>query len=194
MQEIINNIIWIFNANPIAQSVGLVALLIQIIAVLNKDDRKLIIFQTIAVVFWMIHYWLMWLFIASVIALLNIMRWIAVLKFPKNVKLFLIFFILYWINAIYNYQNIISILAIIASLSALYTFFFLLWKWIIFRICLFWVWVLWLSYHFLNQSIWWTINELLMTSLNLVTIFRLYKDKIKLEKLELEPEYVKIKK
>lgn len=197
MQEIINNIIEIFNANPVAQTFWLIAFIVQIFWVINKDDKKLILFQSFASIFWIVHFWLMWLFITSVIAFINMMRWFTVLKFPKNIKIFLIFVIIYWINAVYNYQNLSSILAIVASFTALYAFFFLSWKWILFRLTLFWVWITWMAYHFLNHSIWWVMTEITMTSLNLLTVFRLYRDKINLKNnlnLELEPELVEINK
>ena len=124
MQEIINNIVEVFNANPVAQTFGLIAFCVQIFWVINKDDKKLIIFQTVANIFWIIHYGFMWLLIASVIAFVAMMRWVIVLKFPKNFKLFLIFVAVYIVNAIYNYENVVSILPITASMIALYAFFF----------------------------------------------------------------------
>jgi hypothetical protein len=151
MTEILNNITDVFNANPVAQTFGLIAFVWQFLAVINKDDKKLIFIQSIAAIFRMIHFWLMWLFITSVIAFINMMRWFVVLKFPKSIKLFLIFVVIYWINAVYNYENIISLLAIIASLTALYAFFFLSWKWIPFRATLYFVWLTWMTYHFFES-------------------------------------------
>jgi hypothetical protein len=137
----------------------------------------------------------MWLVLAVVIWLIDMIRWFAALKFPKNIKLFSIFFILYWINAVYNFESLISIFAILASIWNLYLFFFLNWKWLSFRLGLLWTTILWLSYHILNQSIWWTINETIILILHFVTIFRLYRDKIKLaNNLELEPVLVELDK
>lgn len=195
MQELINNILSVFNANSIAQIFGLIALSIEVISVINKDDKKLIFFQAIAAIFWVIHFLLMWLVLAVVIWLIDMIRWFAALKFPKNIKLFSIFFILYWINAVYNFESLISIFAILASIWNLYLFFFLNWKWLSFRLGLLWTTILWLSYHILNQSIWWTINETIILILHFVTIFRLYRDKIKLaNNLELEPVLVELDK
>jgi hypothetical protein len=59
MQELINNILSVFNANSIAQIFGLIALSIEVISVINKDDKKLIFFQAIAAIFWVIHFLLM---------------------------------------------------------------------------------------------------------------------------------------
>ncbi|MCT4617367.1 MAG: YgjV family protein [Candidatus Gracilibacteria bacterium] len=197
MQEIINNIIEIFNANPVAQTFGLIAFIVQIFGVINKDDKKLILFQSFASIFWIVHFGLMGLFITSVIAFINMMRGFTVLKFPKNIKIFLIFVIIYGINAVYNYQNLSSILAIVASFTALYAFFFLSGKGILFRLTLFGVGITWMAYHFLNHSIGGVMTEITMTSLNLLTVFRLYRDKINLKNnlnLELEPELVEINK
>ncbi|MCT4617366.1 MAG: YgjV family protein [Candidatus Gracilibacteria bacterium] len=197
MQEIINNIIEIFNANPVGQILGIMSFLIQIIALSNKDDKKFIYLQIFALVFWIGHYYFMGLFITAVISFINIGRGIVALRYPRNFKLFILFAVIYGINAILNYQNTGSILAIIACFTALYSFFYLSGKGIIFRCGLLFTSTLWLSYHFYNQSIGGVMTETLMISINLITIFRLYRDKINLKNnlnLKLEPELVEINK
>ncbi|MCT4617016.1 MAG: YgjV family protein [Candidatus Gracilibacteria bacterium] len=193
MQEIINDIIEVFNANSIAQSVGLFALIVQMVVMSNKNDKTYILYQSFAYIIWTIHFFLMGLYIAAAIGIFNMLRGFASLKFSKNIKVFLVFFVLYSLNGIFNFQNYISLFAIFASLLACYAFFFLSGKGIIFRLTMLVVISSWFTYHMLNQSIGGAINEFLMMVITIITIFRLYRDKVKLKNnLELEPVLVKI--
>jgi hypothetical protein len=178
MQEFINDIISVFNANPVAQIVWLVAMVWQIISALIKEDRKFIYWQTISIWLWALHFWLISFFIPMWVALLNMIRWFIVLKIWQSTKLFFIFLVIYLINWYLWYKDIYSILWIIGSLIILYTMFFFYWTWIKFRIWFLVWWSVWMLYHiFATQSIWSIISQTFMMTFHFITLTRLYKDK-----------------
>jgi len=177
MQEILNNIIWVFNANPVAQSFAIVAFFVNCYSITRKHDREILVLSTITNSLLAASFTLLWFYVAAGVFVINIFRWIFVLKFHKNIKIAIWFFILYWINAFVNYGDYYSWFAIIGSFLFSYSFFFLSWSWIPFRSVM-WIWsIMWIIFHFTSQSIWWFLLQTFVFILNWITIYRLYIDK-----------------
>jgi len=195
MQEIINNIIWIFNANPVAQTIWLIAFFFQLFAFLNKSDNKRLILQLIWFLIWVWHYALMWLIGPALIYLTLTIRNLVSIKIKPNLKITYIFIILHLLNWYFTYENIYSLLPIIWWFISLISV--LHFRWLVMRnLSVFWA-LLWLVYNIVEWSIWWVITIVILTSANIITIIRIIRDKKKDAKLELkrelEPEYVKVK-
>ncbi len=165
----------IFLENPFWQIIGLIAFLLWIIAFLHKNDKHLYIRIMIAQFFWVIHFLFMWLYVWAFVNIIWLLRSFVALKYKHIKKLIFIFLFLYFLIWCFNYNNIIDILPILAWI--LWTFAFLYFSWLKWRIILLICSSLWLIYNYIWNSIWWVITEIFMLIAWLITIFKLIKYK-----------------
>jgi hypothetical protein len=161
--------------NPLGQTFGIIWMIWAIIAFSQKKDRNVMISLCVTNVFWVIHFFLMWLYTGMLMATIGIIRLYLSLRFNRNLKIFFGISILTVIVAFVTYQDSSSLFPMTASILASYAFFFL--QGVRLRMVLLLASSFWLSYNFVHFSIWWMINESILHIVHLITIYRIVSEK-----------------
>ncbi len=172
----LENLTQIFMQNPIAQTVGLFALIINIFAVIFFKNKKFIYGIILTSFFWWIHFLLMWLYSGAIINFIDIVKNYASVKYKKNKKIMWIFMFLYLIIWFFLYTDFKSLLPVLASFIWIYSFFLL--KWVKLKIWYFFVVVCWFIYWFLWQSIGWATADWILMISSIYWIFKYINEKI----------------
>lgn len=167
MKEILD----IFWMNPIGQTFGLLWMITVIAAFLQKDDKKVVQILAVAHIFWAWHFYFMEIYSWLWMVIVGLMRLLMSIKYKKNNKMFIwvlwVTFLLWYIT----YQDAHSLFPLMASVLWTYWFFYL--EKIKLRLLLLFVSGFWLSFHYVNFSIGWVINEGILQVVHLVTIYRI---------------------
>ena len=166
----IEKLIEIFLENPVAQIIGLIALVINIYSVIFLKNNKFLYWITIVSLVWGMHFYLMWLIVWAFINFVDIFKNYLAIKFKKDRNVMLLFILLYIIIWILTYQNIYSILPIIASIIWIYSFFFL--EDVKLKVWYFFVVIFWFTYVLIWHSIWWIIADFILAISSLIWIFK----------------------
>lgn len=116
-----------FNENPIGQSIGIFALLVNTVAFATSKDKKFLIFMAISSGIWGIHFQMLGLLAGAGISFLDIFKNLLALQYPKNPYIFLTLFAIYTVIWYLNFEegNWISILPSINAILALIFVFYL---------------------------------------------------------------------
>jgi len=165
----------LFFENIIWQTIWLIAFIVWVIAFLHKKDKYLYMWLMIAQFFWIIHFFLMWLYVWAFVNIIWFIRSFIALKY-KHIKEFIpIFILIYIFIGFLSYNNIFDILPLLAWFFGTLAFLYFSWiKWrFVLLICSF----LWLNYNIIWNSIWWIITEIFMIIAGLISIYRLIKYK-----------------
>jgi len=160
----------IFLENPIAQIVGIFALIINIFATIYLKNRKFLYWIILVSIIWWIHFSLMWLYSWAIINFIDIIKNYASIRFKKNKKIMYLFLVLYLIIWVFLYTDIYSLLPVIASFIWIYSFFLL--KWIKLKIWYFFVVVCWFIYWYVWNSIWWATADWFLMISSFIWIFK----------------------
>lgn len=151
----------LFLENPTAQTLWFIAMIIWIAGFLVMDDRKTIKIFIFASVFWILHFIFLWNIAALGATIIWITRLILSLKYQKNVKVLLW---VIWISILFWFFSfdwtVLSLLPLIATSIASYWFFFL--EKAQLRILLWFVSLMWLTYHLQTWSMSWVTNEIIV--------------------------------
>lgn len=167
MKEIID----IFLMNPIGQTFWILWMITVVTAFLQKDDKRVIEILAIAHIFWAGHFYFMEIYSWLWMVIIGFIRLLISMKYKKNNKMFLIvLWITLWLWAI-TYQDIHSLFPLLAS--CLWTFGYFYLEKIKLRLLLLFVSWFWLSFHYVNFSIGWVINESIIQIIHLITIYRI---------------------
>ena len=154
------------------QTIGLLALWINIIGFLTKNDKKFLIFMMISSLFWWIHFQMLWLLAASYTNFFDILKNFLALKYKKNKIIPTILIFIYLIIWIYTYtHNLISLIPIINSIASVTLIFYC--QWIVLRIwflCILWLWV---SYNLVWHSIGWFASDIILFIAWVIGIMRI---------------------
>ncbi len=164
-----------YEINPIGQIIGFIAFTLGLIATLNKCDKKMKNIHWISLIFWVIHYFLIWLYTAVAADFIWALRNFLSVKYKWNIKVIISIIILYLISLIITYKDLYSLLPIISWILVTFAFFKL--EWIKMRLVLIFCWSMWLIYTYIWHSIWWLTIEVFLMSANIITITRLLLDK-----------------
>jgi len=160
---LINNIVWIFSLNPIAQSVWLIAFLVSIYNFWFCKNKKFILFTMIASIFWWFHFLFLWLLSAAYINIVDVAKNALALKYAKNKYLTIWFILVYIIISYFTYNSLISLIPLATAIASTILVFYV--RWIYLNIWFLFVIALWMTYNFLWQSIWWLSTDItLMTN------------------------------
>lgn len=167
--EAINTLFW---QDPVAQIIGFIALVVGASAFLHKDDQKLRYSLTVFIFFMAVHFSMLGLWTATIIALLGSARY-YVSSLTKNFWVMLIFLFAAWLMAIPNSSEWFHLLPVIGVSFG---------TWAVFRekgsrmrflmllgtIC-------WLSHNHLVGSIGGVVIEGVFLVINARTMFKLSK-------------------
>ncbi|MDD3303054.1 MAG: YgjV family protein [Candidatus Gracilibacteria bacterium] len=175
MNEIIKYIINSYQINPIGQIVGFIGFILSIIASQNKCDKRMKNLNGVSLLFWVIHYFLIGLYPAVASDLIGAIRNFLSVKYKGNNKIILLIISTYIIFLIITYNNIYSFLPIISGIIVTFTFFKL--GGIKMRLILIGCSIMWIVYNIIGKSLGGITIELFLITSNIITIYRLYKDK-----------------
>ena len=167
MQDIVS----IYLQNPIGQTFWIIWMAVVIFAFLQKDDRYVVKTLVVANIFWILHFYFMWIYIWLVISSLWLFRLILSLKYKRNIKIFYAILILTIGLWAITYENYSSLFPILASWLSTYWFFFL--EKVKLRLVLLLCSSFWFSFHYLHFSIGWVINESIIQIIHLFTIYKI---------------------
>lgn len=171
INEIIEYFTKAYQINPIWQIIGLIWFILAIVATLNKCDKKMKNIHWISLIFWVVHYFLIWLYTAVAADLIWAARNFLSVKYKWNKIIIIWLIIIYIIFLIITYKNIYSFLPIVSWILVAFAFFYL--EWIKMRLVLMCCSTMWLIYTYIGHSIWWMIIEIFLICANLITITRL---------------------
>jgi hypothetical protein len=160
------NIFWEF--------IWLIALFFNVVSYTEKNDRMLFIMLAICSFFYWFHFLWLWLITASVINFFDVFKNLIVIKYKKNLYLFLLFTIVYLIIW-YKTANgeILSYLLTFWSIISLYAAFYF--TWITLRIVYLVVTSIYLVYSIVWNSISGTLTSIIFIFVLSSSIYILYK-------------------
>lgn len=151
----------LFLANPVAQSVGFLAMFVWILWFLVQNDRTTVKIFILSCIFWLWHFYLLGNWGAFWATFIGFIRLILSLKYQKSIS------ILVWVLAcslaygVYSFDGkVISTLPLLATAISSYGFFFL--EKIRLRILLAGVSLLWFTYHLNTGSMSGILNEIIV--------------------------------
>jgi len=161
----------LFLENPIAQSLWFMAMIIWLSGFLVLDDKKTIKIFIVSSVFWLLHFVFLWNMAALWATIIGIWRLFLSLKYQKNMNVLLLTIavsIFFWVFS-YN-GTILSLLPLIATAISSYWFFFL--EKAQLRILLWFVSIMWLTYHYQTWSMSWVANEIVVQCTIIYSVYR----------------------
>jgi hypothetical protein len=125
----------------------------------------------IAHIFWAGHFYFMEIYSWLWMVLIGLIRLVMSLKYKKNTKMFFAILFATLVLWAFTYQNTHSLFPVMASILWTYGFFYL--EKIRLRLLMLFVSWFWLSFHYVNFSIGWVINEGILQVVHLATIYRI---------------------
>ena len=164
----------LFWQNPLAQTFGFIALFVGANAFLHRDDQKLRYYLTAFTFLMAVHFFLLGLWTAAIVALLGSAR-NYISSFTNNVWVMLTFLLAAWLLAIPNSNEWVHLLPIIGVSMGTWAVFRE--KGIRMRFFMSLGTICWLSHNHLVGSIGGVIIESLFLIVNGRTIFKLFSDK-----------------
>lgn len=148
----------IFYSNPIAQTIGFIALILNALSFISTKDRNFLLFMAISSGVRGIHFFLMGLIPAMVVAFLDIGKNLIALKYPKHHYFFRWLMIIYTIagTLTFDSENLISLLPAFNALLTIIFIFYLRGKWL--KIGFLFILILFFSYNYYVKSLWGIIS------------------------------------
>ncbi len=183
MQSLLSEFISIFQANPLAQTIGFIAVAVNIVAFATAKDKKFLIFIAISSWIWGIHFWMLGLFSAMGVSFFDVIKNLVALKYKRSKKIMIWFLIAYSIIGIFTFElnNLISLIPIFNALISIYFIFYL--KGIKLKIWFIFILALWFVYNFIWHSLGGMLSDIVLFFSGLFGLYRLLKAE-KIEKLK----------
>jgi hypothetical protein len=169
--ESLNTLFW---QDPFAQAIGFIALIVGVSAFLHRDDQKLRYYLTAFTFLMAIHFFMLGLWTAAIMALLGSTR-NYVSSLTNNIWVMLLFLLAAWLLAIPNSSEWVHLLPVIGV--SLGTWAVFREKGIRMRFLMAIGTVCWFSHNFLVGSIGGVIIEGIFLVVNTRTMLKLFKDK-----------------
>jgi len=171
----IHTLIDIYLANPLAQSIGIVATIVMTLSGTVKDDKKMLYTLTASFAFWSLHFYLLWFYTAAFLYGFMLIRNYFLFRYPKNKMLFIVSALIPIISLGFTYESHIDIIATLAPLVFIYSVYFL--QWIKLRIWMIIISFIWLYYSFVAVSIGGVLTELIYLIGIGIGLIKIYKEK-----------------
>ena len=157
------------------QGIGLVASALVILSFLQKSDQWFKILVGAGAVVFGVHFFLLTAYSGAFVAFINAMRTFTSMRFHNSNKLLYFFLSLYLLAAFVTYEDAIDLLPIISGSIGTIALFKL--SGLPLRVAFVFNEIGWLSYAVIVQSIGGMINNSFTLCANLITMYRLLKDK-----------------
>jgi len=159
----------------ITQSIGILASALVICSLLQKSDNNFKIWIALGATIFAVHFALLGAYAGAVVAILNATRTLLSMKFHNANKLLYFFLTLYVIVGIFICDTVIDMLPLFAGALSTIALFKL--SGLKMRIAFIITEVGWLTYGIFVQSIGSIINNSFALCANMLTIYRMRKDK-----------------
>ncbi len=169
--EYLNYFIEYFLRDPLTQTMGFMGMFVILIAYFQKCDHTVKKLMLLSSLFWWTHFYLLWSYSALAAIVIWVFRLFLSIKFERNKKAFLSIFMLTIIVWYFTYDGLYSLLPVITSITGAYSYFFL--EKIQLRIMMLFNSATWLLYNSIIGSASWIINESLVQTILIVTIYRM---------------------
>lgn len=154
--------------------IWILALWINILSYLEKNDKKMFILLALASLFYAFHFYGIGLLTASLVNFFDIGKNIIVTKYKRNMSLFIFLAISYAIIGVMTSNGeILSYLLVFASILTMYAAFFF--HWIALRVVYLLATFVYLLYSIDGKSLSWTLTALLFIVLLSLSISALYR-------------------
>lgn len=169
----------LFSYGFVAQAVGILASALIIYAFTHKSDKRLKIFLMLSNILFASHFFLLGAYAGMAINALNCLRVGLSIKFHNSNKIMLGFISAYLGAGFLVYQNPQDVLPIFSACLGTFAMYKL--SGIQMRLCLSVSGMSWLIHDIIYGSIGGVITESVLLVTNVITVFRLYRDKKKQE-------------
>ncbi len=160
MTEIYSLFILTFTANPLWQTMWIVAFIITMYAFGLCKDKQFIYIMMIGSLFWGLHFWLIAAFAAAWVQLFDIAKNALALRYEKNIKISIFCITAYIIIWFLAYKDAYSLLPIITSVISVFLVFYVRWIWL--NLWYLWIIVCWFWYNLHNWSIGWMLSDVVL--------------------------------
>jgi len=164
----------VFSSEIGVQTLGLIASCFLIFSYLVKSDTKLKLLMCVSFSIFSIHYFLLGAFVGMFVNIIDVLRISSSMKKKKIELLMYMFICMYVIIGFFRFENFIDFLPVIASILGTISMYKL--QGIRFRLILFIISALWLSYGIYVFSIGAIITNIFLLAANIITVYRLKKD------------------
>lgn len=154
------------------QGVGLLASFFMVLAYVYKSDVKFKVFLTIGTLFLGIHFYFLGALSGMAISLINSARIGTSIKFHQSNLIMILFILAYIFSGLYFFENAIDFLPIISGIIGALAMYKL--SGIKLRITMSFVSIGWLVHNVLSHSLGGIVTEIFISSVNIITITRLF--------------------
>ncbi|PZM87496.1 MAG: hypothetical protein DLD55_01075 [candidate division SR1 bacterium] len=153
MMELYQRFLEVFQANPWAQTIGFLAVGVNIIAFVTAKDKKFLLFMAISSAIWGLHFYLMGLGTAAGVNFFDVIKNFIALKYKRNLLWISIFLVIYGVIGYFTFDpsNLFSLIPILNAFLSLLFVFYLKGVWLKSGFLL--ILVLWFVYNFMGQSL-----------------------------------------
>lgn len=162
------------NSELFAQAVGLIASAFLILSYLVKSDQKLKLLMCISFSIFSLHYFLLHAFVGMFVNIMDVLRISSSMTKKKIIFVMYGFIFSYIAIGAFKYEIFIDIFPVLASVLGTISMYKL--SGIRFRLVLFIISCLWLTYGIFVLSIGAIVTNIFLLFANSVTVYRLYRD------------------
>lgn len=146
-------------------------MIISLTAYMQKDDHLVKKLMMASAFFWGTHFFLLWVFAWFIAILIWYVRMILSMKYEKNKKALIFIVCISLVSAYFTYDGLYSLIPVLGSIVGAYAFFYL--KAIRLRLAMLFNSLIWLVYHIHIGSSSGILNEILVQSVLIMTIYRM---------------------
>ncbi len=159
------------SADPFTQGSGFIAMIIILIAYVQKDDFTVKKLMLLASLFWGIHFYLLGVYAGLVATVIWVIRLLLSVKFERSFKAFLSIVIITLISGYFTFDGFFSLIPIVTSILWAYSYFYL--EKIKLRLAFILNSSLWMIYHISIGSVSGVTNEIFTQTVLIATIYRM---------------------
>lgn len=180
MFECYQRFIEVFQENPWAQTIGFLAVGVNVIAFITTKDKKFLLFMALSSAIWGLHFYLMGLFTASGVNFFDVIKNLIALKYKRNLFWMSIFLLIYATIGFFTFDpsNLFSLIPILNAFLSLFFVFYLKGVWL--KVGFLLILVLWFVYNFMGQSLGGMMSDILLFISGLYGLIRIFLQEKKL--------------
>ncbi len=180
MFECYQRFIEVFQENPCAQTIGFLAVGVNVIAFITTKDKKFLLFMALSSAIWGLHFYLMGLFTASGVNFFDVIKNLIALKYKRNLFWMSIFLLIYATIGFFTFDpsNLFSLLPILNAFLSLFFVFYLKGVWL--KVGFLLILVLWFVYNIMGQSLGGMMSDILLFISGVYGLIRIFLQEKKL--------------
>ena len=159
----------------ITQAIGLIASALVILSFTQKSDKRFKIFIAVGACVFTLHFILLGAYAGAVVGAINASRTITSMRYHNSNKILVVFVLLYAFSAIYFFNDLVDLLPILSGAVSTVALFKL--SGVKLRVAYLFTESGWLLYSIIIKSLGGLITNIFVLSTNVLTIYRLLKEK-----------------